>query len=243
MQFIVGILLITGLQNTASAQFSDSVTHYAKLSALGNINRSNSTTAYLFTNDARFSIKNRRTTLNAGANWLYGELDQKLTNNDFTTTVDFNVYPDSSKFYFWALANFTTSYSLKIDRQFQTGLGIGYNFVNTPTSWLNVSEGILYDAAHLAISDPEKNDYKIFRNSLRLSYRFAINDRITFNGVNFLLNSFSDRDDYVLRTLNGVNLKLNSWISISSAVTYNLFKLTDSENFLFTYGIVLEKFF
>jgi hypothetical protein len=84
------------------AQFTDSTRHYIRLSAAGNLNRSNNATAYLLTNGMRYSIKNSRTSFNAGANWLYGEQDHNLTNNDFNATADFNLYHDSSNLYYWA---------------------------------------------------------------------------------------------------------------------------------------------
>jgi hypothetical protein len=227
----------------ACAQFSDSLTHHARFAASGNLNRSNSITAYLLSNEARYGVRKKRTTLNAVANWLYGEQGGRLTNNDFTSTADFNLYRDSSKLYYWALGNYTTSYSLKIRNQWQSGLGLAYNFVNTPTAWLNVSNGILYEKSRLSTSDPAINQYHTFRNSLRLAYRFVIRKNVTVNGSNFFQPALGRGNDYIVRTSNSLAIKLNQWISIGTTVSYNQFKRTGTENLLFTYGVVAEKFF
>jgi hypothetical protein len=228
---------------SAKAQFSDSVTHYIRLSAAGNLNRSNSSTAYLLTNDVRYSIKNKRTTLNAGGSWLYGEQEHSVTNNDFIATTDFDLYHDSSNLYYWALANYTSSFSLKINSQFETGLGTAYNFVNTASSWLNLSEGILYETNNLNTGNPAVDEYHTFRNSLRLSYKFVIKKTVTINGTNFLQQAFGNGNDYIIRTTNSLAFKLNKWISLATNISYNRFKRTGTDNLLFTYGLVAEKYF
>ena len=99
---------------TCFAQFSDSLTHLISFGASGNINRTSTSAAYLLTNEARFSTKKKRITTNSSARWLYGEIDNKLSNNDFITTHDFNRFNQKGNFYYWGLANYTTSYSLRI---------------------------------------------------------------------------------------------------------------------------------
>lgn len=239
--FLAAVAVLCGF--CAQAQFSDSVHHYIRLSAAGNLNRSNSATAYLLNNDLRFSLKKRQTTLNAAAAWLYGEQGATLTNNDFTGTADFNFYHDSSNLYYWALANYTASYSLKIRNQVQTGLGLAYNFVNTNEAWLNLSEGVLYESSRLNTADPANNTYQTFRNSLRLSYRFLIKKAVTVNGANYWQPALGRENDYSIRAVNGVSLKLNRWISFTAAVNYNQFRRTGTENLLLTYGLVAERFF
>lgn len=227
----------------AQAQFTDTTTHYIRLSATGNVNRSNGAAAYLLANEARFSIKNRHTTLNAATAWLYGEQGSNLTNNDFTATADFNLYRDSSNLYCWALGNYVSSYSLKIRNQIQGGLGAAYNFVNTANAWLNLSEGLLYEASHLNTGNAVLNQYHTFRNSLRLSYKFIINKTVTVNGANFFQQALDNGSDYSLRVNNGLGIKLTKWMSFTATVSYNQFRRTGTENLLFTYGLVAEKFF
>ncbi len=227
----------------AQAQFSDSITHYARFSAAGDINRSNSNTAFLLNNDARFSIKNKHTTVNTAAAWLYGEQGSTLTNNDFNASADFNLYRDSSALYYWALAAYIASYSLQIRNQAQGGVGAAYNFVNTGKAWLNLSEGIFYEASHLNTIDPSNNQYQTFRNSLRLSYKFIIRNAVTVNGNNYWQPALGKQNDYSLRADNSLAVKLNKWISFAATISYNQFKRTGTENLLFTYGIVGECFF
>lgn len=227
----------------AHTQFNDSITQHLQFSASGNVNRSNNATAYLLTNSARYSIRNKRTTLNTAATWLYGQLASRLTNNDFTTTTDFNLYRDSSRFYSWALANFSSSYSLRIRNQVQVGVGAAYNFINTSTAWLNLSEGILYEASNLSTAEPSKNQYQTFRNSLRLAYRFVVKNTVTFQGTNFWQPALGSGDDYTIRASNSIGVKLNTWISLATTLSYNRFNRTGAENLLFTYGLVLDKYF
>ena len=235
------ILLLAGL--LVQAQFSDSLTQYARFAASGNLNRSNGNNSYLLTNEAHYSIRNRRTTFNAAASWLYGEQGSDLTNNDFTTTADFNLYRDSSRLYYWALANYTTSYSLKINNQLQGGLGAAYNFVNTNNAWLNLSEGILYETSSLNTTEPKADNYHTLRNSFRLSYRFLVKNAVTINGSNFLQQALGNGSDYIIRSSNSLGIKLNKWVSLSTTVSYNQFSRTGTENLLFTYGLVAEKYF
>lgn len=239
--FFAAVAVLCGF--CAQAQFSDSVHHYVRLAAAGNLNRSNSATAYLLNNDVRFSLKKKQTTLNTAAAWLYGEQGSALTNNDFTATADFNFYRDSSNLYYWALANYTASYSLKIRNQVQSGLGLAYNFVNTNEAWLNLSEGLLYETSRLAASDPAINRYHTFRNSLRLSYRFVVNKVLTLNGANYLQQALGNGGDYIVRTTNSIAVKLNRWISLTATVNYNRFKRTGAQNLLLTYGLIAERFF
>lgn len=228
---------------SSQGQFSDSVTHHLRVAASGNINRSNSAAAYLLNNDARFSIKNKRTVFNTNAVWTYGEQNATLTNNDFSSSTDFNIYPDSSKLYYWGLANYTTSFSLRIQHQVQTGLGAAYNFINRPEAWLNISDGILYETSRLTAFATASQRYHTFRNSLRLGYRFVIQGAVRVEGTNFLQQALGDAGDYILRTNNSLSVKLSSWVSIGTTLTYNQFRRTGTDNLLLTYGIIAERFF
>lgn len=243
MRWLILSIAFILVHSKMHTQFSDSLTHYFRLAATGNINRSNNNTAYLFANEARYSVRKKLTTLNTAANWLYGAQRSLLTNNDFTTTADLNRYRDSSNLYYWALANFTSSFSLKIKSQLQSGVGVAYNFVNTPKAWVNLSEGILYETSHLDATEPADNRYHTLRHSLRFSYKIVFATTFTLSGGNFFQQAIGNGGDYILRATNAFNVKLNQWISIGSTVTYNQFRRTAAENLLFTYGIVAEKYF
>ena len=242
-RLIFGCICFFTLLLTAKGQFSDSVTHHLRYAASGNINRTNTTTAYLITNDARFRVRNKKTTLNTGASWVYGELGEKLTNNDFTGTVDFNLFLHGPDFYYWGLANYTISLSLRVNSQLQSGLGVAYNFVDTTNAWLNLSTGLLYETSSLRTAASGKDAYQTIRNSLRLSYRFVAGELFIFSGTNFLQNSLRDGNDYIIRTTNSLQLKLNKWISFGTTLTYNQVRRTGSENLLFSYGLTAEKYF
>ena len=243
MPRFVFFLLLLCHSAIAAAQFNDSVTHFLHFGASGNINKANSSTAYLFNNDARFSIKQKKFSLNTSAGWVYGTQDSVLTNNDFTATLDFNLFSHLPDFYYWGLANYTTSYSLKIHNQLQSGLGAAYNFINTPKAWVNVSEGIIYETSGLTTSPSQIELYQTFRNSARLSFRFVIKDVLIVNGSNFLQNSLSNGSDYIIRSTTGLSFKLYKWLSIGSAVNYNNFRRTNTDNLLVTYGLTAEKYF
>jgi hypothetical protein len=235
--------LFVWLPLAASAQFSDSVTQFTRLSLAGNINRTNLATNYLLHNDARYSIKNPRTVLNTAVNWVYGKQAALLTNNDVTTTTDFNLYNEKGNFYYWGLANFTTSISLRINRQLQTGLGAAYNFVNTQKAWINLSDGLVFETSSIVRRNIGDEAYQTVRNSLRLSYRFVIRDIITINGTNYWQSSLNNANDYIIRSQNGAGIKLNKWLSFATTISYNQFRRTGTENLLFTYGLAAEKYF
>jgi hypothetical protein len=241
MQFFFAFLLIW-FPLCAVAQFSDSTSQFARLSVAGNINRTNVATNYLLNNEARYSIKKPRTVLNSFATWVYGKQAALTTNNDFTTTLDFNLYNQKGNFYYWGLANYTTSLSLRINRQLQSGLGVAYNLVNTSTAWINFSDGLLYETSSLVRRNGEDENYQTVRNSFRLAYRFVIQDRITFSGTNFLQNSLNNGDDYIIRSQNSAGVKLNKWLTFAASVSYNQFRRTGTENLLFTYGLAAEKY-
>lgn len=226
----------------SAAQFSDSLTHFTRLSASGNINRTSLGTSSLLNNEARYSIKKPRTVLNASAGWVYGRQASRVSNNDFTTTLDFNLYNKGGNFYQWGLANYTTSLSLRINNQLQAGLGVAYNVINTSTTWINLSDGLLYETSSVRLKDSVK-DYQTIRNSFRLAYRFVFWNLVTINGTNYLQNSLSNSNDYSIRSNNTAGFKLNEWLSLTASVSYNEFRRTSTENLLFTYGLTAEKYF
>jgi hypothetical protein len=81
------------------------------------------------------------------------------------------------------------------------------------------------------------------RNSFRVKFRFAIKDLFIIDGVDFLQNSLSDKSDYNIRSNTTLSFKIKKWLSVTTAVTYNKLNLTGSENFLFSYGVSMEKYF
>ncbi len=236
------LLLFTALGNTAAAQWNDSTHYFIQLSSTNSINRANAKSAYLFNNGLRFSIQKERVRLNFTNNWLYGQQDGSKTNNDFSSTFDANFYRPNKKLFYWGLANYNTSYSLKIKNQLLAGAGLAYSFVDTETAYLNLSDGFLFDASSI-LEDELPIHYQTVRNSFRLAYKFVIKSFVVFQGNNFYQPSLSKASDYNIRLNNDVAFQLNRWLSLKAALTYNRINRTDSENLLFTYGVAFERYF
>lgn len=135
--------------------------------------------------------------------------------------------------------NYNTSYSLKINNQLLAGAGVAYSVLDKPNTYINLSDGVLFDQSDLLVSQI----YHTWRNSFRLNFHFAVKDIITLDGSNFLQNAFNNGDDYIIRSTTTLGLKLKKWISLTTSLTYNKMNITHSDNLIFTYGITLDKYF
>ncbi|RZK10212.1 MAG: DUF481 domain-containing protein [Flavobacterium sp.] len=193
----------------------------------------------MLNNGLNFGIKKKDIVLNSATNWLYGKQNSQLSNNDFSSTLNFNLYKSLPHFYYWGLLNYVTSYSLKINHQLQAGLGIAYNIVDKENFYVNISDGVLYDTSNL-LSD---TNYDTYGNSFRLQYRIKLKDLILFEGSNFIQNSFNNGNDYIIRSTNKLGIQLKKWISVTTSLDYNRMNITRSENLNLTYGITLDKYF
>lgn len=237
---IFSILIIGSF--VAQAQLSDSTHYLLQLSATNSINRANDQSAYLFNNTLRFSIRKELVTLNFNNNWLYGQQDDIKTNNDYSATFDANFYRQGREFFYWGLANYNTSFSLKIRNQLLAGAGVAYNFVDNETAYLNISDGLLFDTSSILEEELPVN-YQTIRNSFRLAYKFVIQSMIVFQGSNFYQPSLRDGSDYNIRLNNDISFNIFRGLSLKAALTYNRINRTASENLLFTYGIGFERHF
>lgn len=238
------LVMMILLVYAAKAQFNDSIHHYIRYAATGIINKTDDTRSYLLNNTLRYNLRKKNKSLNFNGSHVFGQQNKTTTNNDFSSTLDFNLFPkDSAKIYYWGLLNYDKSFSLKINGRMQTGIGVAYNFVDNPTRFFNVSEGVLFEKSDLKMDNGSKDIYQTFRNSLRVRYRFVISKVIVLDGTNFLQNSLSNRHDYVIKSSNTVSVKMRKWLSITTAVTYNKLNLTSRENLLITFGLVAETFF
>lgn len=235
--YIIIIQLLIGA--TARAQFNDSTYHRLTLGISGSINKANGSTAYLLNNSLGFSVKKNDFVFNSSNNWIYGRQNNQLTNNDYSSTLNFNLYKTIPHFYYWGLANYNTSYSLKINNQLLAGVGIAYSILDRPNAYFNISDGILYDKSNLL----GNLNYDTWRNSFRIQYHFAIKELITLDGSNFLQSAYTDKDDYIIRSNTVLGIKLRKWISLTSSLTYNKMNITRSDNLIFTYGVSLDKYF
>lgn len=238
--FLFVVFILTAGQ--AQGQFSDSVHHRVQLTSTNSINKTDGGSAHLFNNALRYTLRHRDIQLNFHNNWLYGKQNRALTNNDFSSSLDFNLYKTFPGFYYWGLLNYNTSYSLQVRNQVLAGAGIAYNFYDTDSTYLNISNGLLYDASSLIINE-NRTDYQTIRNSLRLSYRFVIKRLVVVSGTNFWQPSLRDSEDFSLRLNNSIGFKLNEWLSITGSLAYNRVNLTGRENLLYTYGLNFDYYF
>lgn len=236
------LFLLAFVWRESFGQFNDTTHYRATYISSGSINKTRDGSAYLLNNGFRFGVKKETFSLNFNNSWIYGRQQDNLTNNDFSTSLDFNLF-QSPKFYYWGLANYNTSYSLKVNNQLLAGVGVAYNFLNSENAYLNVSNGVLYDLSDLQLNDTTQQIYHTYRNSLRLAFRFNIHKLVVVESSTFLQNSFDYKADYIIRSTNSLSFKLNPWLSLTTALAYNRQNRTQSENLLFTYGLTLEKYF
>ena len=227
----------------ASAQYTDSTSRYVGYTSSGSVNKTNDGDSYLLNNMVKFGLRKKSISLNASNSWIYGKQDQDLTNNDFSSTVDFNLYKTFPHFFYWGLANYNTSYSLKINNQLLAGLGAAYNLIDKSNTLLNISNGILYDKSDLYLSDTIRDVYHTFRNSFRLLFRLNIKNTFVLEGSGFLQNSLKEKSDYIVRTNTSLSVKLAKWLNFTTAYTYNKYNRTSRTNSLLNYGFTVERYF
>lgn len=226
-----------------SAQFSDSVFYRFNAVASGAVNKTNDLSNYLLNNALRFGARKKSVSLNLSNTWVYGQQQRAITNNDYTGTLDFNLYKTFRNFYYWGLGTYTSSLSLKVNNQYQYGLGVAYNIFDTTDLYLNISNGIINENSEIIVNDTTREVYNTFRNSFRLSFRFNVRKIFTISGVGFLQNSLQYSNDYILRTNLSASVRLKSWFSFTAGMTFNQISRTERENFIFTYGITIDNYF
>ncbi|MFC4210879.1 DUF481 domain-containing protein [Pedobacter lithocola] len=239
MKILPLLLFLLAFSIETRAQYTDTTNYHLNLISAGSINKTNNEQAYLLNNSLNVGIKKKSIVLNSNTSWLYGKQNSNLSNNDFSSTMNFNLYKTFPHFYYWGLVNYNTSYSLKIKNQLLAGGGIAYNFIDKPNAYLNISNGILFDKSSLV----EMASYTTLRNSLRLQFHFGFKDLVTFDGSNFLQNSYSREGDYIIRSVTTLGLKIRKWISLTTALNYNKFNITTRENLNLTYGLSIDKYF
>jgi hypothetical protein len=237
------LLLFILITHCCFAQFNDTTHYYTRFASSGSINKTESGSTYLLNNALKFGIKKKTFAMNFNNNWIYGKTDNEVTNNDFTTSLDFDIQRDSARFYYWGLANYTTSVSLKINNQMQAGGGVAYYFLNGQKAMLNLSDGILYDRGDLFLDDNTHDVYNTYRNSFRVLFKFVIKDIIVFDGNDFIQNSFTRRSDYIIRSNTNLSVKLRKWLSFTTSFTYNRMNRTERENSLLSFGLTAERYF
>lgn len=243
-KFILLICCIGLLPDLCSAQFNDTIDYYVAANLSGNINKTTGSVNYLFNNGAKFSIQKDKLAFNTSNTWLYGENTGKLVNNDFSSSTDLNVYhKKKARFNYWGLANFASSYSLKIKEQFQGGLGIAYKLIDKESTMLRISDGLLYEKSNIVLNDSDNQVYNTIRNSLRVQFRYKFHKMLSFESAAYWQPSVTYRNDYIVNVNAGLTLKLLKWLSFNSKFNYMHISRTQRENMLITYGIVMEQYF
>lgn len=227
----------------AYPQFNDTTNYYLNFSSTGIINKTNDRNAYVLNNNLKFSLYKKSHSLNTTHGLVYGEQQGKLTNRDLTSALDFNLF-QTPRSYYWGLASFERSFSLKINHRLQTGLGIGYNIVDRANAVVVISDGILYERSDLYDNaETGNNRYETFRNSFRLKFRFLAGKAVTIDGTDFLQHALDNGHDYIVRSNTNVSVRLMRWLSFTTTVTYNKLNLTRRENLLINFGLTLERYF
>lgn len=243
---VTPLLLCLATATATFGQFNDSTNYYIRQNSTGTINKTNDRDSYVLNNALRFSLYKKSISLNSNNSWIYGKQQDELTNNDFTSTLDFDVYKARRSIYYWGLLNFEKSYSLAIDHRFQGGVGIGYYILDREDFVLQISDGILYESSGLeerGETPGVASRQQTVRNSFRFKVRYVFRESITIDHIDYLQHSLEDRKDYILRSNTIVAIKLYKWVSLSLTVNYNKLGITDRENLLLNYGVLVERYF
>ncbi len=238
------LFILLSISTTGYSQFSDSVNYYLNFAGTGNINKTSTGTNYLFNNALKFEIDKKYVSLNSLTNYTYGKNPAQKTNNDFISIINVDVLRAQQKLYYWGLAGYEKSFSLKIDDRFQVGAGLGYTLLKTPVSSFIISNGILFETSELSEVDAEgRKGYQTVRNSFRVKFRFNIKDIFKIDGSDFIQNSLSDKHDYIIKSNTNLSFRLYKSLNLTMAVNYNRLNLTATENLLISYGLMFEKYF
>jgi hypothetical protein len=238
------LLLLCCIPWIGRAQFNDTINYFLKHSSTGIINRTNDRNSFVLNNALRFSVYKKNVSINTNNTWVYGEQQDIVSNNDFASTLDFDLFKTKRHLYYWGLLHYEKSLSLKVDDRFQGGLGVGYYLIDREDFVIQISDGILYEYSDLYAQEGlEDEEYDTYRNSLRLKFRFVFWNSVTLDGVDFIQHSLSDRKDYIVRSTTNLSVKVYKWLGFTIAVNYNKLNATRRENFLLNYGLTIEKYF
>jgi len=225
------------------AQFTDSTNYVVNYSSTGSLNNTNDGKSYLLNNGLKFGVRKKAVSLNFNNKWIYGKQNRQLTNNDFSSSLDFNLYKTLPHFFYWGLVNYNTSKSLKVNNQLLAGAGIAYSIYDREDAYLNISDGILFDSSDLTLDNEIRDVYHTYRNSLRLSFRFVISKIIIVNSSSYFQSSLSNGSDYIMKSDSSLSFKVNKWLSLTTAFNFNRVARTDRQNSLLSYGLSFERYF
>src|SRR5690242_17582644 len=112
MGSLLGCILWGGI---AFSQFNDSTHYHVNYAATGTINKAPEGNSYVLNNGFAFEVSKKAFSLNTTNSCVYGESDHHVTNNDFSSALNFDLYRAIRTWYYWGLASYTSSYSLNIN--------------------------------------------------------------------------------------------------------------------------------
>jgi hypothetical protein len=174
--------------------------------------------------------------------YLYGQQGPKQVNNDLTGVWDLNLYKENSKIYGWGLLTYNRVYSLRINNQLQTGVGLAYDFLDSKRLQLNVSDGFLYDFSDVQLQDTIRDVYQTIRNSLRVQYRLTAGN-ISLRTAAFIQNSIYKQSDYIFKAEVSLAYRIKKYLSLTVQGNYNHMNRTGKETLFVTYGLTYERYF
>src|SRR6185312_14514432 len=122
-------------RKTGATKRTPDSTFQLSFAGMGSINKAANDITYLFNNDLKFVMEHDSTTsLSFDNNWVYGTDHHALTNNDYSSVLQFDLgrhkHKNRPHFYYWGLFNYNTSYSLKVNNQFLTGAGAALSIID-----------------------------------------------------------------------------------------------------------------
>lgn len=237
------LLILFFVVGKSYAQFNDSTHHFLQFSTTGILNNTNEKKSFVLTNALGYNLEKKYISFSNGHNYIYGQQDGQVINNDYNTFVNLDVLKKEHKIYYWGLMNYTTSKSLNIYNQFQGGVGLGWNIIKNDRYSLVVTDGLMYEFSQILNTDKEREHYNTWRNSLRIKHAFQITDDISLDGSHFWQPSLKDSDDYIVRSVATLNFQLKKWMKFTTGVTYNKISRTDRENLIFSIGLTASGYF
>jgi hypothetical protein len=247
MKWVLGPILLFLLISTSISgfsQFSDTVNYYLNVAGTGSLNKTNTGTNYLLNNSVKFQVDKKKVSLNSMVGHIYGKNPTAKTNDDLLAVMNFDVLRDVQKLYYWGLASYEKSFSLKVEDRFQAGAGVGYTFINTVKSYIQLSDGLLFETADLTQPDQRgRTSYQTVRNSLRVRLRFLIGNIFKIDATDFFQHSLADTKDYIIKLNTTASVKVYRSLNLTMAFNYNRQNITATENLFLSYGISFEKYF
>ena len=237
------VLILIFVTASCSAQFTDSSKYYIGYAGTGIINKTEKSKSYVFKNGVQGNANGKHLSLSSTFSWVYGQINEALSNNDFEALVDLNYKPDSSKLVYWVLGMFDKSYSLKINRRYQFGGGLSYDIVRNSQNRINISNGLIYECGDVTLASGLEDLHQTWRNSFRLKYVFRIKDILSITGTHFLQNSLAGWSDYNIKSASAFTLKIYKWVGFTTVLNYNKVNRLKTENMLVTIGLTVQKYF